>query len=65
VTEAMNGKSDMFGLDRLKTVLAERAHKTAQDVVAAIVEAVDGFRSDALPPDDLTLFAIKRDQDLV
>ncbi len=60
VTEAMNAKGDMFGLDRLKQLIAERADGPAQllaGIKAAVAKHVAGFPQS----DDLTMVCLAVD----
>ncbi len=59
VTEASNGDEDMFGEDRLRTVLAASAQRGAADVVAMVMAAVHAFRKPGESGDDITLVAIR------
>ena len=60
VTEATNGDEEMFGEDRLRTVLAASAQRGASDVVAMVMAAVHAFRKPGESGDDITLVAIRR-----
>ncbi|MDQ7833271.1 MAG: SpoIIE family protein phosphatase [Desulfovibrionaceae bacterium] len=59
IWEAMNPAGEMFGKERFKDILSANAHKTAQEVVDAVVAAVMAFVSPGRPEDDLTLVVIK------
>jgi sigma-B regulation protein RsbU (phosphoserine phosphatase) len=59
IWEAMNPAGEMFGKERFKDILRANAHKTAQEVVDAVVAAVMAFVSPGRPEDDLTLVVIK------
>jgi len=50
-------------VERLREVVAAHAHGGAQQVLEAIVKAVNEFEGDAPPSDDLTLVVVKRLQD--
>jgi sigma-B regulation protein RsbU (phosphoserine phosphatase) len=60
VTEAINTSHHMFGMDRLKAVLAASAAESAQDVSLAIVQAYNDFTGDQEQSDDVTFFVVKR-----
>jgi serine phosphatase RsbU (regulator of sigma subunit) len=60
VTEAINPYNQEFGVPRLCEVLASRANGGAQQILKAVVDAVDAFAEDAPPFDDLTLVVVKR-----
>jgi len=63
VTEAFTPDEEEFGVERLREVVAAHAHGGAQQVLEAIVKAVNEFEGDAPPSDDLTLVVVKRLQD--
>jgi hypothetical protein len=60
VTEAMNGRLEFFGDDRLRAVLAGAAGSSAEQTGSALVAAVDAFVGDARPHDDLSLVVLRR-----
>jgi len=59
IWEAMNPAGEMYGKERFKEVLRQNAHRTAQEVVDAVVAAVMAFVSPGRPEDDLTLVIVK------
>lgn len=61
VTEALNSQMEEFGLERLKAVIQENAYKTADEVQAAIMEAVLVFAATTPQTDDMTLVVVKRE----
>lgn len=60
VTEAMNEESQFFGEQRLRATIASMAGASAQQVLDAVLDAVQRFVGDAIPSDDLTLFVVRR-----
>lgn len=60
VTEAMNNLSQPFGLERLRTVVAQAAPHGADAVRLAIIHALDSFTGQAPQSDDITLLVIQR-----
>jgi sigma-B regulation protein RsbU (phosphoserine phosphatase) len=60
VTEAITSFEQEFGVERLREVVAAHAQAGAQQVLEAIVDAVDDFAGGAPPADDLTLVVVKR-----
>ena len=59
VFEAMNGDSEEFGSTRLlDTVRASRA-ATAREIVDRIFDAVQAWRGDEPPNDDMTAVAVR------
>lgn len=59
LTEAINGTMEQFGLQRLKETIRSGAQGTAQELIAAIEQALDAFVGDAPPFDDVTLVVAK------
>jgi sigma-B regulation protein RsbU (phosphoserine phosphatase) len=59
VTEAINGREEMFSDDRLKEVIRAHAEHTSADMVAAIRHAVDSFCGDTPQFDDITILVLK------
>ncbi|GLI55485.1 sigma factor sigB regulation protein rsbU [Propionigenium maris DSM 9537] len=59
ITEAENSSRDMFGIDRLKNVILENKDRNAEEIKAAILEAVNVFRGDYEQVDDLTFVVLK------
>ena len=60
VTEAINADEQEFQVNRLQAVAAAHAESTAQQILEAVVDAVDAFVEDAPPFDDLTMVVVKR-----
>lgn len=60
VTEAINADEQPFGEDRLKAILASNAGANAEEIVAAITEAVVSFVGSEPQADDFTILAVAR-----
>jgi sigma-B regulation protein RsbU (phosphoserine phosphatase) len=60
VTEALNGREEEFGVERLEQIIRANIDRSANDMVGAIDQAVTAFVGDELPFDDLTLVILKR-----
>ena len=60
VTEAMNEDLGEFGLHRLEETGAQVANRPAEDIIEAIVAAVNRFSGGLSYADDLTLVVLKR-----
>jgi sigma-B regulation protein RsbU (phosphoserine phosphatase) len=61
VTEAMNAEDELFGEERLRAAVAAAAPEaSAQQVLEAVVDAVNAFTGDTPQSDDLTLFVVQR-----
>lgn len=59
VTEAVNEHAEMFGEERLETVLREAARGDAREIIASVFGAVRGFADRNDRGDDITAIAIK------
>jgi sigma-B regulation protein RsbU (phosphoserine phosphatase) len=60
VTEATDSQGRMFGEERLHDMVAGLGSATAQEVIAAILDAVRSFAGGAPQADDLTLVVLRR-----
>ncbi|WP_428558657.1 MAG: PP2C family protein-serine/threonine phosphatase [Solidesulfovibrio sp. DCME] len=58
IWEARNRAGEMFGKERLREVLRRAARLPAQEVVAAVTEAVTAFRQGLPQEDDITMVVI-------
>jgi sigma-B regulation protein RsbU (phosphoserine phosphatase) len=63
VTEAMNGRGEMFSEERLRAALCAVGERAAQDVATGIVQAVMAFSGDAPQADDIALLILQRGRD--
>ncbi len=59
LTEAENAAHEPFGTQRLVDVVAAHAERGAEEILAAIVEAVQDFMGEAPPFDDMTLVVVR------
>jgi phosphoserine phosphatase RsbU/P len=60
VTDAVrSGDGDMYGLERLLTIVAGEGHRPAKELTEVIVNDIDRFRDGEEQPDDLTLLVTK------
>jgi sigma-B regulation protein RsbU (phosphoserine phosphatase) len=60
VTEAMDSAHQPFGEERLRRVVKAAAGAGAQEMLKAVVDAVQDFTGDAPQSDDVTLFVVRR-----
>jgi serine phosphatase RsbU (regulator of sigma subunit) len=60
ITEARNAGGEFFDDGRLETVVAARLWSSAEELVAAIVAAVDEFSTGAPQADDFTVVVMRR-----
>jgi len=59
IIDANNRAGDMFGRGRVEKVVAANYHKTADDLVTALFQAVAKFSAGEPPYDDQTVVALK------
>ena len=59
VHDAANASGEDFGTPRLEQVLSRSCHKSARELVDDIFTAVQDFRGDTAPNDDMTVVALK------
>lgn len=59
VTEAMNKREDMFGVERLVEIASRLKGSPASEVVDAVYKAVTDFAGRAPQHDDITIIAVK------
>ena len=60
VWETAAPDKELYGKDRLRALLKKHADRSAEDIVSAIVHALNEFRGSDRPLDDVTLIVIKR-----
>ncbi len=60
VTEAFSPDDEMFGEDRLETLLSSLQGQTIHDTLDVIIKTVTDFRSEREISDDVTLLGIRR-----
>jgi sigma-B regulation protein RsbU (phosphoserine phosphatase) len=60
ITEAVSQEQDLFGDDRLRSVLIENFKSPAENIVKSIEEAVYEFMGSTFLIDDLTMLVLKR-----
>lgn len=60
VTDALSPTGEEFGLDRIKAVLREHAHRPPDDIMAELRDALDRFDGGLPQHDDITLLLAKR-----
>ncbi len=60
VTEAMNPQREMFGHERLETVLRQNHQHSSYDIIQAVRDQVEAFAVEGGQSDDITMVVIKR-----
>lgn len=59
IWESCNANNEMFGKDRLKTIIRNSWSKPARDIVAIVIQAVKEFSRPKVLEDDVTLVVVK------
>jgi serine phosphatase RsbU (regulator of sigma subunit) len=59
ISEAMNTEREEFGEDRLYSIVAENADKSAEEINRAVIDALDEFVGEAPQHDDISLIIMK------
>lgn len=60
ITEAENGEARLFGEERTLEVIRQNSHKSADGIIAAMLESVQGFSHDVQQSDDICMICIKK-----
>lgn len=60
VTEMMNPQRELFGDDRLAAVLRQNHHRSPQEIINAVLAALNAFAMGQSQSDDITMVVIKR-----
>ena len=59
VTEAVNDRNEMFEIPRLISTVLENKNRPAQEMVLAIISAVNTFSQKQPQYDDITLLIVR------
>jgi serine phosphatase RsbU (regulator of sigma subunit) len=59
VTDATSKSGEMYGLERLETIVSQHGHRPAEELLETIEADIDDFRDGTEQPDDLTLLITK------
>ena len=62
VTEVVNSKNAMYGINRLSNVVASSCRLTAEEIINKILEDISGFSGSQKQYDDITLMVLKSDR---
>jgi len=60
VTESINQKEELFGEDRLRSIISSNARLPAVEILVKILDGVREFTGDMPQFDDITLMVIKK-----
>lgn len=63
VSEAMNTQEEMFGEERIASVIDQHRHKPAVEIIDQLVSAVKEFAAGYPQSDDITIVVVRRKQD--
>ena len=58
--EAPNGKGEMYDYDRLRSLIMESCHLSAQEIIEVLITSVDEWMEGKRNPDDITLVVTKK-----
>jgi len=64
VWEAHNPDGEIFGKERLNEIIRQNARQKADDIIEAVITAVNLFQYDSGAEDDITLIVIKKEAGL-
>ncbi len=59
VTEAMNEHNELFGDDKLNSILKNKSNSISADIVNEVLQSVETFRGTAEMNDDITMVVVK------
>ena len=59
IWETKNPQGRMFGRDRMRQILRQNSHASAEKILQAIIHEVNEFRQNAIQEDDITLVIVK------
>jgi sigma-B regulation protein RsbU (phosphoserine phosphatase) len=59
IWETKNAQGQMFGKEPIFEILRLKSKDRAEDIMKAVISALDRFRGDVSPEDDVTLMVIK------
>ncbi len=58
--EAPNGKGEMYDYDRLRDLIIDSCHLSAQEIIEVLIKSVDEWMEGKRNPDDITLVVTKK-----
>ena len=59
--ETQNASGEMFGKERLKALISRHAGRSAEEILASVIDSLAAFRNSARQEDDITLVVVKAD----
>jgi sigma-B regulation protein RsbU (phosphoserine phosphatase) len=64
VWEAHNSNGEIFGKERLNEIIRQHAAKKAEEIIEAVITAVNQFQDESEVEDDITLIVIKKEREI-
>lgn len=55
----MNSNNDLFGYDKLISVIKEKSHLSAKEILNLSIQNLEVFRGNTEPNDDITMVVLK------
>lgn len=62
ITEAENSKKELFGIDKLKSVILENYHLSSREIKQKLLFEINNFQNGCEQNDDITFVIIKREE---
>jgi sigma-B regulation protein RsbU (phosphoserine phosphatase) len=59
IWETENPQGERFGRERLRRIICQNSHASAEKILQAIIDALTAFRQNARQEDDVTLVVVK------
>jgi sigma-B regulation protein RsbU (phosphoserine phosphatase) len=59
IWEQENEQGEMFGMDRLRTLIRLHSHESTKEIIRAVTEALSAFRMTRAQEDDVTVVVVK------
>ncbi|MFZ1289384.1 MAG: SpoIIE family protein phosphatase [Melioribacteraceae bacterium] len=59
VNEAMNSNNELFGYDKLISVIKEKSNLSAKEILSSSLQNLEVFRGNTEPNDDITMVVLK------
>lgn len=59
--ELPNAQDEQFGVERIKEIIRQNGQSSAQELLDILRQSISAFDPDKLPPDDITLLVLKRE----
>lgn len=60
--ELHNAENEQFGVERIKDIIRRHGKSSAQELLEVLRQSITAFDPNKLPPDDITILVIKREE---